>query len=337
MAGRRGASESRHKGETLAALRTAFDILLRLQQGGWELAPGSGLGQGVTAETLAAEQGLTTKQIGRYLDVLEDFGVQFATTENGDRARPLRLTSALRQPPLNVLFLTEAELILLYAQLAGLRATGSAAERLRLWDKVRLSLAAAPVSQARIDGALRALGKAGKSYEGKERRAVLRTLLEALYRNRSCRVTYRRPDGGEGTYRIQPYELVEHDGGLYLYSWVPARKNAIVQAVERIRALHANADEFRREPAVQERIAAMQRDAFGIFDDGQLLDVKLRFTPQVAFYVEERTWHHSQRLTRHKDGSLTMTFRASGRIEIERWIRGWGKEVRVVECRPVAL
>jgi predicted DNA-binding transcriptional regulator YafY len=330
MAGRRGPSESRHKGETLAALRTAFDLLVRLQQGGWELDGGQGVGEGVTVEMLAAEQGLTTRQIGRYLEVLEDFGVAFESDEKGNRTAPLRLASALRRPPFNVLFLTEEELILLYAQLAGLRATGSAEERRRLWDKVRLSVAAVPVNQARIDGALRALGKAGKNYESKERRAVLRSVLEALYRNRSCRVTYARPDGHESTYRIQPYELVEHDGGLYLYSWVPARKNAIVQAVERVRAIQPNDDEFRRETAVQERIAAMQRNAFGIFDDGQLLDVKLKFSRAVAFYVEERTWHPSQKLKRHKDGSLTLNFRASGRIEIERWIRGWGEECEVL-------
>ena len=58
-----------------------------------------------------------------------------------------------------------------------------------------------------------------------------------------------------------------------------------------------------------------------------------RFSPAVAFYAAERTWHPTQTITRHKDGSLTLAFTASGRIEIERWIRGWGEECEVVSMR----
>ncbi|HKJ00338.1 MAG TPA: WYL domain-containing protein [bacterium] len=320
MASTRGPSEGKHKGETLAALRNAFDILSMVQTGAdW------------TPTRLAEELRLHPRQIGRYLDVLEDFGVAFAPDEDGGRAQPLRIISAVRHPPFNVLFLTEDELVLLYAHLAGVHSAGNGEARERLWHKVRQSIAAVPVNHSRIAGALRTFGKAYKSYEAPERRASVATLLEALYRNRTCQVTYRTPNGDPRTYRIAPYELVEFDGGLYVYSWVPSHENAIVQAVERIEHIQLNDDEFRREAGVEQAIRHMQESAFGIFDDGKPLHVTLRFSPGVAFYVAERTWHPTQQFTSHDDGSLTMTFTASGHIEIERWIRGWGDEVTVVE------
>ena len=67
-----------------------------------------------------------------------------------------------------------------------------------------------------------------------------------------------------------------------------------------------------------------------ILDDSVPLDVTLRFKPGAAYYVEERIWHPTETKQHNPDGSLTLRFQATGRIEIERWIRSWGDECEVV-------
>ena len=66
MAGKRGKSESKNKGDTLAQLRNAFQILNLLQRG-----------RGVNRTTLSKELGLTTRQVDRYILVLEKFVLLF--------------------------------------------------------------------------------------------------------------------------------------------------------------------------------------------------------------------------------------------------------------------
>jgi len=62
--------------------------------------------------------------------------------------------------------------------------------------------------------------------------------------------------------------------------------------------------------------------------------VRVRFSRNVARYVEEKTWHPSQKLTRQKDGSLAAEFDLSTTEEIKRWILSFGKNAAVLapEC-----
>lgn len=318
-------SNAKHKGTALASLRTAFEVLKAVQTQGR-----------LTQSQLAEHVGLSAKQVGRYLDVLEEFGVWFARDEQDRRLQPLRLSTAVREvkPPFNALFLDRHELVLLYAYLAGLHHAGDAATRERLWNKVRQHLAADRIDAAQVQSALGSFDKAYKSYDGK--RDIVAALLQALYRNLVCAVTYATPQTtAPRTYDIEPYELVEFDGGLYLYCWVPHHENVILLAVERIQALRPDRERsFVRSEAVLAEIRRKKARAFRILDDGCVFDVALRFSPQAAFYAAERIWHPTQQLTPHPDGSVTLTFRASGRIEIERWIRMWGDEVEVLRMEP---
>ena len=61
------------------------------------------------------------------------------------------------------------------------------------------------------------------------------------------------------------------------------------------------------------------------------IKVRLRFDPYAARLVSERTWHDSQRIRTHSDGSITLQLELGGLEEIERWILSWGAHVRVLE------
>jgi len=320
------AQNATHRGDTLAALRNAFDILVRLQQGG------------ATTADLAEDLGLSSRQITRYLNILEEFGVHFESDANGNRASPLRIAHTMKvQAPFNVLLLNQQELLLLYAQLSGLHHAGSNDDRTQLWEKVRRNLGTEPVNSDQLAGALGTFDKAYKSYDTPALRRILATLLEALYANRPCRVSYLRP-GAEAanSFDVEPYQLFEAEGGLYCYChlpWARAGNNrTLLLAVERIQELDADGTTtFTRQPDVVAEIELRKHRAFRITDDGKLVKFTVRFTKDAATHATTRIWHPSQSKPQwHQDGSVSLSFEATGIDEIRSWILGWG-EAAVVE------
>jgi proteasome accessory factor B len=71
--------------------------------------------------------------------------------------------------------------------------------------------------------------------------------------------------------------------------------------------------------------------SFGVYHGDEEVCVKVRFLPAVVRYVEESTWHPSQKLTKQRDGSLIAEFTVDGIEEIKRWIMSFGKYAQVVE------
>jgi predicted DNA-binding transcriptional regulator YafY len=51
--------------------------------------------------------------------------------------------------------------------------------------------------------------------------------------------------------------------------------------------------------------------------------VEIRFAPDAAKVVTETVWHHTQKATAHKDGSVTLAFHVDGLNEIANWVFAW--------------
>jgi predicted DNA-binding transcriptional regulator YafY len=317
-----------HSG-TLKALYNAYDLITIIHSGEHEE---------VTRGALARELKLSTKQINRYLDALTEFGVQFETDDDGRIGRNVRLMPVKRAgiAPFNLVALSREELLLLYAILAGLGQAGIGELKERLWEKIRYSLGVTQLKSEQFSSMILNFDKAYKSYDSPDRRRVLRGLLKALYDSCSCRISYQGPHEPKPKhFRIEPYRLLQSDGGLYCYVRVPRYNSVRLIAVERIQDLKPNADKFKMDPDVLEEIEQEQQRAFRVMDDGNPIHVKLRFSPHAAPYVLERQWHPTQRVAMRKDGSLELSFTASGEIEIVRWILGWGGDCQVLS--PAAL
>jgi proteasome accessory factor B len=69
--------------------------------------------------------------------------------------------------------------------------------------------------------------------------------------------------------------------------------------------------------------------------EGQIYNVRLRFSPKVASNVAEVQWHSTQKVALKADGSAIVEFRVDGLGEITWWILGYGDQVEVLA--PVAL
>ncbi len=81
-------------------------------------------------------------------------------------------------------------------------------------------------------------------------------------------------------------------------------------------------------------------NAWGVYRGDQSYDVEVRFAREAAELVTETTWHSTQKVDRHGDGSVTLSFVVDGLNEVAYWLLGWSGRVTVVsppELREIVL
>jgi predicted DNA-binding transcriptional regulator YafY len=76
-------------------------------------------------------------------------------------------------------------------------------------------------------------------------------------------------------------------------------------------------------------LAEYAAQSFGVFQE-EPIDVVLRFTPEAADDAARWSFHPSQTLIREADGSLTVHFRAGGKLEMCWHLFTWGTAATVV-------
>ena len=74
--------------------------------------------------------------------------------------------------------------------------------------------------------------------------------------------------------------------------------------------------------------------SFGVYH-GEVLDVKLSFSKELAQDASQYNFHPTQKIKEEKDGSLTVSFKASGSKEIMWHVFKWGANCRILA--PKAL
>lgn len=125
-----------------------------------------------------------------------------------------------------------------------------------------------------------------------------------------------------------PYMLLLHKGAMYLVLYSNYFKTYIQLPVQRMLAVEVLDTTFRRDPKFS--LEKLRRDRFGIFGfEGQKPQrVVLRFSKEIADTIAERIWHPSQKIKRHKDGSLTLEMKVIVSDELRGWIASWRGYVR---------
>jgi WYL domain len=72
-------------------------------------------------------------------------------------------------------------------------------------------------------------------------------------------------------------------------------------------------------------------NAWSVYRGEQSHVVEVVFAKEAAATVTEGVWHHTQKVRKNKDGSVTLTFQVDGLNEILRWILGWGHRAKVIQ------
>jgi predicted DNA-binding transcriptional regulator YafY len=159
-------------------------------------------------------------------------------------------------------------------------------------------------------------------------RGMIDIVTQAVSQRRRLAMTYRTMRNRvETRRRVDPYRLLYFQGAFYLIGYCALRRDIRVFALDRVRRLDLTDESF--ELPADVILDDFLRPSFGVFL-GPPTSVRVRFAPEIAGYIAEKTWHASQELRLQKDGSVIFEAQVAGTEEIKRWILTWGAQAAVL-------
>ena len=180
---------------------------------------------------------------------------------------------------------------------------------------------------ARLGQAFRVLPGPHKNYA--RFRDTIRALNDAVLARRTVRMRYRTGRTGQTTTRdLDPYRVWYRSGGLYAVGFDHHSGEIRTFAVDRIGALEPSERRFRVREGFD--FDAYIGASFGVVAE-PAVRVRIRFEGTAANYVEERTWHPSQKLARDALGRLELAMEVGGTEELRSWILSFGAGAEVLE------
>jgi proteasome accessory factor B len=159
--------------------------------------------------------------------------------------------------------------------------------------------------------------------------AVLEAIAEGWGTGRKVRITYCPPNGEAARERvIAPYTLEATDAGVYVIGHDESSDEIRTFKLERLQAAQVLPDTY----TIPEdfNADAYLAHCWRIMTGEKPVRVVLLFNADAAPYIRERTWHPSQSLETHTDGTLTLNLLISEPREMLPWIRSWGQQVEVL-------
>ena len=283
---------------------------------------------GATVDELAEECGVTRRTVYRDLDAIRDAGYPLISEPEADgRVLYSFMTGFRRLPPITFSLEELMTLYLCRGQLGFLQGTPFQDDLDAIFGRIHSSLP--PRSVAHLE---RIAEAASPKFQGQRDYAVKKELLKELRRallyQYQIDLAYTPARRDTETYRFDPYTLLFYGGALYPGGYAHNRKALRLFLVDRIEQLTVLDDRFE----IPEDYAAgdLTGSAFGLIDEEQFM-IKVRFGPEIGHLIRERTWHPSQVMVEEGDGSLILTFEASGEKEILAWLYSYLPYVQILE------
>ena len=286
--------------------------------------------RGMTRAELEEEFQVDRRHIYDYVQAIEQLGYMFVE-HDGSGERHWRIDGGyqgIKPEPA-----TTSELMALYlakAHLDYLAGTPFMDDLERLSRKIEAGLpekTAAKIKQ--MVQVFLPVQRPQRSYT--KQNQVLTELQKALLFQRKVRIMHRTLNSSKPVvHHVEPYGLQLFDYGLYLLGYSDRAKDFRRFAVERIQSatVDMSADPFTIRPEYAAR--AKSRKTFGLIE-GDVMDVKVQFSREVADYFKERQWHPTQKVKQLKNGDVIVSFQAGGMDEIVSWVLSWGANAKVLE------
>ncbi|MGI8549669.1 MAG: helix-turn-helix transcriptional regulator [Dehalococcoidia bacterium] len=161
-------------------------------------------------------------------------------------------------------------------------------------------------------------------------RDIIRTIQWALVKRKQLTGTYRSPhEADEVKLQLHPYRLCLVKQAWYLIARPAGDDAPLTYRVARfktLRMLDTNAD-VPDDFDLKEYFG----NAWAVYRGERSYDVEILFTREAAATVTEGIWHHTQKVRKNKDGSVTLTFQVDGLNEIIRWVLGWRSRAKIIQ------
>ena len=157
-------------------------------------------------------------------------------------------------------------------------------------------------------------------------------LTLAIEEHRLTFLTYQSQAATEPvTYDVHPYGVVLHRGSLYLVAYAPHHGEVRHYKVDRISDVDVQTLKFPKPNDFD--LESHLAGSFGIYqgETDQDIHVRVRFSADVARYVQEKRWHASQKLTPQPDRSVIAEFQLRALQELKAWVLSFGAKAEVLE------
>lgn len=282
---------------------------------------------GITLDELVEETGVDLRTVHRDLAAIQQAGYPLVSKREEGHKVYRFLTEGRQAPPITFTLDELVSLHLLKACAGLLPPEPFGAEIESIFKKIHASLPPRSValleritrvSLPRFQGVRTYAASAG----------LLSELRRALLYQYRIRLAYQRSGKEAVAYEINPYTLVLAKGGLYLLAYAHNRRAIRLFAVERITDLQVTRQRF----DIPEGYTPEDNfgDAFGLVTD-QPMEITVRFDADVSHLVRDRVWRPGQQMQLEQDGSVLLSFEASGTLEILAWVLSFGRHAELLE------
>ncbi len=288
--------------------------------------------QGKSVQSLASELACHPRTVYRDLEALQVAGFPVYTERKQNKSYWSLLDSAKHAIPIPFSIMELMALYFSRDMLKILKDTLFHDSLESLFQKVKATLPPEYLDYLKkIESSLQVGVKPYKDYS--QFREIIDTINAAILNRRQIQITYFAMSRKKTSQRsVDPYKLWFFDATFYMLAYCHRRKDIRLFAVDRIKTLKQTEIIF--APPSDFDIDSLLQSSFGAFI-GDPVEVGIRFSAEIAGYIQERTWHQSQVLEPQKDGSLLFKVKVAGIKAIMSWILGWGSHAVVVE--PAAL
>jgi len=153
-------------------------------------------------------------------------------------------------------------------------------------------------------------------------------VVEGLQRRRMLEIEYKSAKGLKKS-KIAPVHLANLQGDWYLFAQYQGYDNFRQLAMSRIQS----AAVLNQPTSIQGDFDADKEleTTFSKFaGENEPFAVHLEFDAEIADEILSRLWHPKQQTKILKDGRIRIRFEAKGDVEVTRWIRAFGRHVRVI-------
>ena len=278
-----------------------------------------------TKKAIAEELGCSERTVRRDLQVLLFAGVPYY--QEG-REQFVRVRPDYRFP---VLMLTEDEALGQALATAAMKSPGLDIGAGAAATTRKLEAASSPELKEILADARQLICVLDlKLADHSKHREAIRSIQFALLEGRQISGDYESPYQEEPVkLRLHPYRLCLLKSAWYLIGRPIDSESPKTYRVARFKALR-----LLDQPAdVPDEFDLKEYfgNAWAVYRGETTYDIEIWFTPDAAKLVTETTWHPTQKVKSHKDGSATLSFRVAGLEEITGWVLAWAGQCKVIQ------
>jgi proteasome accessory factor B len=289
---------------------------------------------GLTINELSREMEVRRRTLYRDLDMIEDAGYRFVKEGGGGgESKKWRFPPGMRRAPDKPY--TESELLSLYFCMNLLQPFRGTPLRDGVESIVSKIEATFPEEEREYLGDLvfTHVAKMTPSKDYRRHAAAVSALSRACLEHRKVEVTYRPSDDKAKSYLFSPYCIAYYGGELYTIGYSDLRNSVRTLRIDRILSIKPTAATFER-PREFDPEDYLGR-SFGMFSEGEQVQVKIEFAREAARTVLEREWHPTQRIEQRPGGRVLLKMTVQGLPDVARWVLSHAPYAKVLEPREL--